>query len=259
MNETAALPIQRPRRFYFDWIPAVFLRPRAAFTRIANEGRPTWLTPLLLLTLSALLVVAVAGPIRQAAAQSGEVRLPPDFQWWSPEQQAQFMQAQAATSGPVFIYVFPAILAVLGVWVGWMVMAGILHLVLTMLGGRGGTMAALNVTAWASLTFLLRDLMHAGAMLADRRLFVPGLLSFAPSAPGWLYAALAEVLTRIDFYAVWFVALLFVGVRAGNGLNRRAAFMGVLLAVAISLLLQVLPGVLGRQLSGLTIIRPFLF
>ena len=36
-------------------------------------------------------------------------------------------------------YVFPAIIAVLRQWVGWLVMGGLLHLMLTMLGGRDNT------------------------------------------------------------------------------------------------------------------------
>lgn len=49
-------------------------------------------------------------------------------------------------------------------------MGGLLHLVLTMLGGRDSTGGALNIVAWAALPFALRDLVrfspHAEAGLA---------------------------------------------------------------------------------------------
>jgi hypothetical protein len=260
MTDAATLPIERPRRLHLDWILPALFRPRATFAAIATAARAVWLTPLLLLTLSALLVVALAGPIKLAAAASGEVRLPPDFQWYTPEQQAQYLQAQAATSGPVFIYVFPAILAVMRVWLGWLVLGGILHLVLTLMGGRGGTLAALNVVAWASLPFLLRDLVRAGFMLASGQLInSPGLVGFAPAGQGWDTAIFTEVLSRIDIYGLWFVLLLFFGVRAAGGLLPRQVVVGLFLALTISMALQILPGVLGRAMTGLTIVRPFLF
>ncbi len=139
-----------PRRFHFDWlIPALF-RPRSTFAAIGAYSGSAWLTPLLALTLTGLLRVAAAGPIQQSASLSEQQSLPPDFQYYSPEQQAQLQQATQATSGPIFVYVFPAISAVAGVWAGWLVVVGLLHLVLTMLGGRGSTRATMNVAAWAA-------------------------------------------------------------------------------------------------------------
>ena len=114
MTDATALPLERPRRFYFDWLFPLLVRPRATLAKIVSLGRASWLTPLLVLTLTGLLAVAVAGPIKITAAQNGQTTLPDVFQYWTPEQQAQYLQAQQMTStGPVFIYVFPGIQAVL--------------------------------------------------------------------------------------------------------------------------------------------------
>lgn len=260
MTDTAALPLERPRRFYFDWLLPMLLRPRATFAKIVALGRATWFTPLLVLTLTSLLVVAVAGPIKLAAAQSGEVTLPPGFEFWTPEQQAQFYTAQQSTSGPVFIYVFPAILAVLRLWVGWLVLGGLLHLVLTMLGGRDSTGGALNIVAWAALPFALRDLVRAGFMFLEKQLVGnPGLVGFAPAGDGWVYAVLADLLGRVDIYTLWYVILLYLGVRASVGLSAGKSLAGLLIALLIVLVLGVLPTVLISTLSGLDIVQPFFF
>jgi hypothetical protein len=260
MSEATALPLERPRRFYFDWLLPLLTRPRATFAKIAAAPRPSWLTPLLVLTLTGLLAVVVAGPLRIAAAQSGEVELPIGFEFWTPEQQAQFFQAQQATSGPVFVYVFPALVAVARVWFGWLVMGGLLHLLLTMLGGRDSTGGALNIVAWSSLPFAVRDLVTAGYMLVQKQLVVAnGLAGFAPAGEGWTAAALAEILGRIDIYSLWYVILLYLGVRASGGLSGRQALAGVLIALLIMLILGILPAVLVASLSGLNIVRPFFF
>ncbi|MGH2524088.1 MAG: YIP1 family protein, partial [Anaerolineales bacterium] len=232
MTESASLPLERPRRFHFDWVLPALFRPRQTFAQIAEQAGDVWLTPIAILMALALVAVAVAGPLKQAAAQTGQT-LPPDFEFWTPEQQAQFMQAQAATSGPVFVYVFPAIVSVLGVWVGWLVMVGLLHLVLTLIGGRGSTRTAMNVVAWASLPFAVRELVRIGAMLTTRQLIAnPGLSGFAP-AGGGASAFLAAFLGLIDIYLIWHIVLLVFGVRAGNGLATAKAAGGVLLAMLL--------------------------
>jgi hypothetical protein len=259
MTEATVLPLERPRRFYFDWLFPLLLRPRATFAKILSVGRATWLTPLLVLTLTSLLAVAVAGPIKIAAAQNGQTTLPDAFQYWTPEQQAQYLQAQQLTStGPVFIYVFPAIAAMLRLWVGWLVMSGLLHLILTMLGGRDSTGGALNIVAWASLPFALRDLVRAAFMFSQKQLLAtPGLTGFAPAGEGWLYVALNDILSRIDLYTLWYVILLFLGVRASVGLSAGKSLAGLLLALLVMLLLGVLPTVLVSLVSGLSIMQPF--
>lgn len=257
-TETASLSPVAPRRFQFGWVLPALFSPRKTFARIAEQTGDVWLTPLLIMMALALVGVIVAGPIKQAAAQSGQT-LPPDFQFLSPDQQAQFMQAQAASSGPVFVYVFPAILAVLTIWVGWLLVVGLLHLVLTLVGGRGSTRTAMNVVAWASLPFAVREVVAIGVMLTTRQLVNgAGLSGFAPTE-GALGAFLAPLLGLVDIYLVWHVALLALGVRAGNGLSGRKAAGGVLLTMAIGLALQALPGFILAQLGNLDIARPFFF
>jgi hypothetical protein len=259
MTSVPAAPLERPRRFHFDWLLPALFRPRDIFARLAALGRPAWLTPILVLTITGLLAVAAAGPIKIANAQSGQVELPPGFEYWTPEQQAQYYQAQQATSGPVFVYVFPAILVVLRVWFGWLIMGGILHLILTMLGGRGSTLGALNIVAWASLPFALRDLVQAGFMLVEKQIPNSGLEGYAPAGEGLLPAIAAEVLARVTLYGLWYVILLVIGVRVAGGLTGGKALAGVLIALLVTLLLGILPGVILRQLTGLDVVRPFFF
>jgi hypothetical protein len=259
MTEAIAPPFQRPSRLQLNWLLPALFRPRATFTEIAAEGRPVWLTPMLVLTLTALLVVVVAGPIRAAAAQSGQT-LPDNFQYLTPEQQAQYFQTQAALTGPVFMYVFPALLALMRLWFGWLVMGGLLHLVLTLFGGRGSAAAALNLVAWASLPFVVRDLVRAAVMQSSHQLIgSPGLAGFAPAAAGWAATLAGEALARVDIYGLWYLLLLIIGARAMGGLKLGPAVGAVLIAVVIALLLGILPGAAASQFSGLTVVRPFFF
>jgi hypothetical protein len=258
MAETISLPSETPRRLQLNWVPQALFRPRAAFANIASQGGRVWLTPMLVLTVTSLVRVLVTGYLRQQAALAGGVSLPTEFQYFSPEQQAQFMQAMQATQGPVFLYVFPAITALIGVWVGWLLVSGLLHLVLTMLGGRGDTSPTTNLVAWASLPFALRDIVRIIAMWSSKQLIQsPGLAGFAPADASGGAAYLVVLLALLDIYVFWHILLLVVGVRAGNGQTPDKAIGGVVFTIALVVGLQALLSFLTGQLSGLTIIRPF--
>jgi hypothetical protein len=245
---------------HFGWLPATLIRPAKTMTQVAGEEQPAWLLPLLLLTALTLISVLVAGPLRQAAALSAPPELPPNFQYMSPEQQEQFMQAQASMNGPAMTYLFPAIGALAGVWLSWFLLGAVLHLVMTLLGGRGSSSAAYNLAAWASLPFAIRLVIQIVAMVATHSLIgSPGLSGFiaADAAGAELFARI--LLRLVDLYLIWQFILLWLGAASTSGLTRGKAFSGVLITVVFLLVLSALPGFLSSQVSGLNISRPFMF
>jgi hypothetical protein len=172
--------------------------------------------------------------------------------------QAQFLQAQQATQSPVFHYVFPAITALMGIWLGLLLVGGLIHLVLTLLGGRGDTGTTINLVAWASLPFAVRDLVRTAAMLISRKVITsPGLAGFAPAEPGAATAYLAALLALVDLYVIWHILLIATGVRAGNGLSIGKAFGGVVFSIVVILGVQALLTWGVGQISGMTVVRPF--
>jgi Yip1 domain len=258
MTTEEVLPaLEAPRRIHIDWLPDVFFHPRRAFDRIVHTGG-VWLTPILILSFTAVIAALVAGSIRQAVALSGQLNLPPDFQYYSPEQQAQYQQAMSATSSPVFLFVFPALVALSKVWIGWLLVGGLLHLVMTLLGGRGDTGAIMNLVAWAGLPFAVRDVVRIVALLSSKQLITsPGLSGFAPIGDGFGVLFLASLLGSVDIYLIWYFLLLVLGVRLGNGINRLKAVSGVFFVLILIFSVRAALVAFTSQLGGLTIIRPF--
>jgi hypothetical protein len=235
---------QPARRFDFSRLFSVLLHPGNTFTEMTAEARASWLTPMLVLSLTTILFVIVSGYMQSKASMTGEVPLPPDWQYWSPEMQNDYMQAQQAGQGTAFVYILPLVGALTGLWVGWVFVAGLLHLGSTLLGGRGSMQSALNVVAWASLPFALRDVLRVIFMLAVGHAIVsPGLSGFI-SNPGFL----SEVVARIDLFWLWHVILLVIGLAIADGLPRNKAFVGV--AAVLLLVLAAQAGV-GSLLSGI--------
>jgi hypothetical protein len=168
------------------------------------------------------------------------------------------MQALQATSSPVFLYVFPAITSLGGVWFGWLLVTGLLHLVVTLLGGRGDTGLTLNIVAWSGLPFAVRDLVRTVFMLVTRQLLgSPGFSGFIPADVTGGLAYLGQLLGLLDIYVLWNIILLVLGVLASTKLSKVKAFGSVIFTVLLILAIQALVGYLVTSLSSLTVVRPF--
>jgi len=245
---------QRPaRRFDFSRVRDILFRPRQAFQEISSEARATWLTPMLVLSITAALLVFVGGYQKSRAAMTGEITLPPDWQFWTPEMQNDYMQAQQATQGATFLYVFPLVGGLTSLWVGWIVLAGLLHFGSTLLGGRGSMQSALNIVAWGSLPFAVRDLLRMIFMLSTGHAIVsPGLSGFASSA-----GFVLQLLMRFDIFFIWNIILLIVGFGIAEGLSRGKAVTAVLTVILLVLLAQSGMGALLSGIGGNATQRPF--
>lgn len=249
-----------PRQRQFKQLLSTLFRPAKTMREIALEERPVWVLPILLLSVLMIISALVAGPLRQIAAQNIPPELPESFQWMSPEQQEQYLQALQSQNGPVTTTLFPALGSLAGVWLGWFILGSVLHLVLTSFGSRSSNTTAYNLTAWASLPFAIRLIVQIVAMLATRQLInSPGLSGFveAGSSQSLLYAQL--VLRMLDIYLVWQFILLFIGTKATSGLTLGRSFTGVLVSVILLTLLSALPGFVAAQISALNVTQPFIF
>lgn len=249
---------KKPSVFHFKLVPQVLFNPARAFTQLKELPNATWQTPMVLLTITAIMRVIAAGVVLSARANTGQVTLPPDFQWYSPEQQARMMEMLAARNGPMFNYVFPAISALFGLWIGWLILGGILHLVQTLLGGRSSTGTTMNIVAWATLPFVIRDLVQFIYLLITRQpIGAEGLSGLLPVAQGTASLLLFNLVKLIDIYLIWKIILMCIGINQEEGIKVGKGIVSVLISVIIMMFLQALPGLISGALGDLTIIRPF--
>lgn len=252
-----SVAIAPQRTWRFDLLLPLFVRPRATLARIAAYTRALWQTPLLLLLLATTGRALVSGRLN-AAAKSTELSLPPGFEFYTPEQMAQFQQTAAGTNNVTFNYILPTLGAVLGLLAVWILISGLLHLGLTLFGGRGSSQATVNIVAWASLPLVLRLVVQTVAMLASgRTMAAPGLAGFAPAGEGVFPALLMAMLSQIDIYLIWQTALLVIGAKAVSQLSTGKCVLVVLLVMLLVLALRALPATLLAQFGDMTVIQPF--
>lgn len=253
-------PIVFHRSTPWKWLLQILVFPGRTMKAVAKHERSVWGIPLILLTLLTIVHVLVAAPLRQQEAMNNMGALPDNYQYMSPEQQEQYNQAQQSKSSTAMTTIFPGISALIGLWLGWFILGGVLHLVLTLLGSRSTTITAYNLAGWASLPFVIRLCVQIGAMLINQRLISsPGISGFIASDSVGVWMFIRVLLSMVDIYLIWQVVLLVVGATSTPGLTRIKAWGGVLSAVLVLLALSSLPGFIFGQLSGLDVSRSFFF
>jgi len=252
MTETSLPTHPNSHRFNFSQLLAFLLHPRQGVARLATEEKPNWLMPMLFVSGMFLLRIIVNGYLQAHAAALGQVALPADWQFWSPDMQNNYMQAQQATQGPAFVYIIPAVTGLVKFWLSWLIVGGLLHLSSTLFGGRGTMRSALNIVAWASLAFVVRDLLRVVYMLIAKHPIVsPGLSAFSGTP------FFSNLLASLDIFFLWFAILLVMGIRVADSLPVGKAAAGVVIVLILVLLAQAGLGTLSAKLGGMMITRPF--
>jgi hypothetical protein len=127
-----------------------------------------------------------------------------------------------------------------------------------MFGGRGSSQQALNVVAWATLPFAIREILRLVAMWNSGQLLTNlGLSGFAPAGEGTMALLFLALLTLVDIYLLWQIGLIILGARLAANISRFKVWSAVLIAMLLLLALRVIPTLLAAQFNDLTVIRPF--
>jgi len=237
------------RRFRLDWVLPTFLRPKTAIQNIVAQEKPVWLTPLLVLSVLVILSGIVAGPIRQNTIISSAVT-PDNFQYLTPDQQAQFRVAQSSQSSALFTFIFPIVSSLLGIWITWFILSIVLHLSLTLTGSRAYSVRSYNLVAWTMLPLAVRQVVQILVMLFTNTLIsASGLSGFVAGVGG--LAFFSGILAQIDIYFIWQFSLLFYGVLPLSGLTRGKAWGATAFALAVLILLAATPQFISSLFSGM--------
>lgn len=245
----------------WSWFLDIFIHPREVFSAIAQTEKGVWLKPMLVLTVLVVILSVSAGPARLMNTQMNAGLPPDDFQYWSEEQQNQFFEGQMAMQSPLFIYIFPLLGSLVGLWVGWFAIGSVLHLLMTFAGSRQPQGAYLNLAAWAALPFAIRSIVQIIAVLATRQVIDdPGLSGFIAAGQSGGLDLLRILLGKVDIYALAFTALILLGAPIVSGLKAKKSLWVTALALAIFVILAALPAFFIGQFNGLGTIQPlFLF
>ncbi len=240
------------KKLHFEWLWPLIIRPRKTTAEIVKQDKSVWLTPLLVVSILAILAGLIASPIRKNAIISG-ANLPENFQYYSSDQQAEFMSAQATQSSVLFTFIFPVLSSLLGIWLSWFLLSSIFHLVLTLSGSRASNIHSYNLIGWSMLPIGVRYLVQIAAMLITHSLIQSaGLAGFIDASAKGGLAFLYGLLEQVDVYFIWQVILILIGVIPLSGLIKTKAWAATAISIVILMVLVTIPHIVSSALSGLS-------
>lgn len=247
---------------------AVLVRPRTAFARLAERPRWVWAIALAVVMLTFVVKIALGTPqliaqqreIMEAAGMGSSVTVEngdgerestgevgraatsedePDEEVVVPEN----VQGAVDTVVVVSAYVFGS----LGIVAGALALAGIIYGASRLWSSEASFAVVLGVVALAKMPDALRNVIQAvytaatGAWVQHQglgALVAPADITEAGSSIPY------ALLSHVDAFAIWFVVLLYLGLRRAVGLQRGRAAIITGGYLAITMVLAVVPAFL---------------
>jgi hypothetical protein len=219
-------------------------RPRATLAAVLASPRWKWLLPAVIcLGATAILLLVSAEELSQQAAQQQAATLQAlesQMQDVTASQREQMRQQMAMFTGPLVLALASFAASAVGLFIGWLLGAGILFIGLS-IGGEDIRYAPLMVAlSWTWLPFALRDLVSAGWTFATGAVRAnPGLSYFVSTgdsladAGNWLWLLAGHV----DLFWLWHLALIYALIKAarprGSGLGLAIIYAMIFLVVRV--------------------------
>ncbi len=230
----------------------IFRHPVATLTYVRDHPQRLWLVPLIilgvLLVINAIVSFPIGARIAQEAMQQQLAEMPPE---------ARVQVEQFARQGSPFMTIGLAVGVVgglIGLVISLLFRAGVLHFVSTVLGGQGRFAEMFSVAAWAAMPGAIRGVLQAVYVPLTGKLVTPGLASLVAqpdTLPGQTPGVAFALLSRIDLWVFWELALLIIGVSLVARFSRRKAAGIVLGYWVLTLALGLIPVLIARTFMSM--------
>jgi hypothetical protein len=249
----------------------IVARPRETLERLHESGGRSWWVPMVVAFVFVVLPILAAAPI--TAEQAREVAIATQEEMgerWdemelSAEQEAEIERMMGIVASPLITVVFPVIATLILRVVGWLAWAGALYLAAMTIGGQSTYGQMFRVVVWAWVPYAIRGLLQTLYILGTGQVIanpgLSGLVARGSSTADVLTASssmgetlLVSLLSSVDLFMFWNLALLAVGVVVTTRLSRRKAIL-VTLAVwlvltAVVMIPSAISVLFAQQISG---------
>lgn len=203
--------------------PSVVIRPRGTFLKLRDADRGYWWLVLVVMLVLVIVSTAISTPYRQELSRQ---QLDAQFEEMfgdlddlSGEEERMYNQQVAAVESPIIGTVLPLGMALIGVPLGYLIRAGVLHLGSAIVGGRAEFKQTFRMAVWTTVPVLIRSILGILVMSLSGSMMAPGLT--AGMGPEGLLEqpVLYTFLAMIDIFTLWSLALIAIGVAQTAQLN----------------------------------------
>jgi len=201
-----------------------------------TSDKSKWWIPVIVAAIVAVAVAAYTVPNIVMPEQAANIRAMVVERGGSPDEAERAIQMSSAIGIPMAI-----LGAAVGTFVMLFVVAGILHLFMRMVGGKGRFRHARVVVAYSMLVTVLGSIIKLPLMVARKTILVetsPTIFFRSLEPSDRMY----RVLSGFDVFTIWWIVLLFIGLAIGYRVSRgKAAIVVVVLWLLLTLLSSFMP------------------
>jgi len=196
-----------------------------------TSDKSKWWIPVLIAAVVAVAVAAYTVPNIVMPEQHATIREMVIESGGAPADADRAIQMSSAIGVPMAVFGAAA-----GTFVMLFAFAGVLHLVMRLVGGKGRFRHARAIVGYSMLVGTLGSLIKLPLMIARKTLFVetsPTILFRSLEPSDRLY----RILSGFDVFTIWWVVLLFIGLSIGYRVSRGKAAVAVVVLWLILVLI----------------------
>lgn len=214
----------------------VFLAPSKVFTYL--KEKPQWAVAFIVI----LVVVALAAVISVGIARESIIERQAEALREQDLTEEEMERAQGFVSGP-FLYISSAIGAVVFTAILLLLFAFILNLFIPVFGGTAAFKTVFSVVTHAGLVKVLSAIVRVILVAVTKSVYVT--TSLALLAPNMERGAFGyQLLSGCDFFIIWEMILVAIGINITNSVSKKNAYVLVFLIWVVSLFVGALLGTL---------------
>jgi hypothetical protein len=237
----------RPSPNVWRWMGGIFADPRSTFEEIAGYlhlphptdrektvDRTRWWLPVLVVVVVSVGVAAYTVPNIVMPGQADMIRSAVLDRGGTTEQAEQAIKMAGAVGIPSGI-----VGAAVGTFVILFIVAGVIHGLSRLFGGKGKFRTARAIVAYSMLVSALGTLIKLPLMVARKTVMVEtGPTLFFPNLEP--SDRLYKFLSGFDVFTLWWIVLLGIGLAVGYRLPKARAIVVVLILWVLSVALSML-------------------
>jgi len=239
-------PAAEPTPNSFQRIIGVLFSPDSTFASIAR--RPDWVVPLVLLLIISLAAGIIMAPrvdfasaTREAMEQNKNI----------PQERIESTVKMTASIAKVTTYLSPVLSLI-----GLLIISGVLLLAFRLFGGEGDFKQAFSVTCYSSIPTIIKSVVTLIIVVA-RGGMIPAqtLATLVRSNLGFLADMKTNpmafaLLSSIDIFSIWFLALLIIGFAYVSRLSKaKSAVIIISLWIVVTLIKLIGPAMQSLRAS----------
>lgn len=199
----------------------IFVAPTKVFTSL--KQKPEWVLPFIIL----LVVVALSTIVTLTLTRDAIMAQQEEVMRQRGMSEEQIEQALKVTHGPVMAIV-GGITAAIFMTIVLLLFAFIVNLLLPVFGGSGSFKPVFAVMCFSSLVLALGSILKLLLVIVTKSPFVT--TSLALLVPNLDKASfLFKVLANVDFFVIWEMILVALGISITNGIKKQSAYVLVFL------------------------------